>query len=55
MKRLVALLAGVTFIFGAVGMGLAAGEKKDAKDAKKENATANATKPAPKKKKVEGC
>lgn len=55
MKRLVALLTGVTFIFGAVSLGLAAGDKKDAK---KDNATANATnatKPAPKKKKVEGC
>lgn len=58
MKRLVALLVGVSFIFGAVELGLASGEKKEAK---KGNATANATnatnatKPAPKKKKVEGC
>jgi len=52
MKRLVAILAGVTFLFGVAGMGLAA-EKKDAK---KDNATANATKKeTPKKKKVEGC
>ncbi len=53
MKKLVAMLVGVTFIFGAVGMGITA-EKKDAK---KDNATkANATKEAPKpKKKVEGC
>jgi len=52
MKRLVAILAGVTFLFGVAGMGLAA-EKKEAK---KDNATANATKKeTPKKKKVEGC
>ncbi|MFN3504622.1 MAG: hypothetical protein ACK4Y7_00230 [Caldimicrobium sp.] len=52
MKKLVALLAGVTFIFGVAGMGISA-EKKEAK---KDNATANATKEAPKpKKKVEGC
>lgn len=52
MKKLVALLTGVTFLFSAAGMGLAA-EKKDAK---KDNATANATKKeTPKKKKVEGC
>ncbi len=52
MKRLVALLIGVAFIFGSVGMGLSA-EKKDVK---KDNATSNATKQeAPKKKKVEGC
>jgi len=49
MKRLVAILAGVTFLFGLAGMGLAA-EKKDEK---KDNAT---QKEAPKKKKkVEGC
>ncbi|MGC9141080.1 MAG: hypothetical protein ACP5IN_01775 [Caldimicrobium sp.] len=48
MKKLLALLTGVTFLFGAVGMSLAA-EKKD-------NATQNATKKeTPKKKKVEGC
>jgi len=52
MRRLVAFLAGVTLLFSVCGMGLAA-EKKDAK---KDNATANATKKeAPKKKKVEGC
>ncbi len=59
MKKLVALLTGVTFLFGAVSLGVAAGHQKDAKKdnatAKKENATGNATKPAPKKKKVEGC
>lgn len=52
MKKLIALLTGVTFLFGAAGMGLA--EKKEEK---KDNATKNATKEeAPKKKKkVEGC
>ncbi|PMP63511.1 MAG: hypothetical protein C0197_02500, partial [Caldimicrobium thiodismutans] len=52
MKKLLALLTGVTFLFGAAGMSLAT-EKKDAK---KDNATQNATKKeTPKKKKVEGC
>ncbi len=52
MKKLVALLTGVTFLFGAAGLSLAT-EKKDAK---KDNATQNATKKeTPKKKKVEGC
>lgn len=53
MKKIVALLAGVTFIFGVAGLGISA-EKKDAK---KDNATQNATKKeAPKpKKKLEGC
>ncbi len=53
MKKLVALLTGVTFLFGAAGLTVAS-EKKDAK---KDNATQNATKKeAPKgKKKVEGC
>ncbi|MFN4197263.1 MAG: hypothetical protein ACK4FM_04605 [Caldimicrobium sp.] len=53
MKKLVAILAGLTFIFGVAGIGISAEQK----DEKKDNATANATKPAPKKpkKKVEGC
>lgn len=50
MKKLVALLAGVTFIFSAAGMSLAA-EKKDEK---KDNATKQEA-PKGKKKKVEGC
>jgi hypothetical protein len=53
MKKLVALLVGLTFAFGSVGFAVAA-EKKDAK---KDNATANATtkEEKPKKKKIEGC
>lgn len=50
MKKLVALLTGITFLFGAAGMGLAA-EKKDEK---KDNATKQET-PKEKKKKIEGC
>jgi hypothetical protein len=53
MKKLVALLVGLTFAFGSVGLAVAAEKKKDAK---KDNATANATKKEEKpKKKVEGC
>jgi hypothetical protein len=53
MRKLVALLVGLTFAFGSVGFAVAA-EKKDAK---KDNATANATKKKEEKpkKKVEGC
>jgi hypothetical protein len=56
MKKFVALLVGLTFAFGSVGFAVAA-EKKDAK---KDNATSNATNATkkevkPKKKKVEGC
>jgi len=53
MKKLAALIVGSVFALGSVGFAVAA-EKKDAK---KDNATANATKKEekPKKKKVEGC
>ncbi|MDM7202658.1 MAG: hypothetical protein P3W84_000300 [Thermodesulfobacteriaceae bacterium] len=49
MKSIVALLDGVTIIFGVAGLGISS-EKKDEK---KDNATANETKKP--KKKVEGC
>ncbi|MFZ8832284.1 MAG: hypothetical protein ACO2OY_09105 [Thermodesulfobacteriaceae bacterium] len=56
MKKLIALLVGLTFAFGSVGFAVAAGEKKGGCP-KKDNATENATKKEekPKKKKVEGC
>lgn len=54
MKKLLALLTAISFIFSVSGLAIAH-EKKD--KGKKDNATANATANAtkPKKKKAEGC
>lgn len=54
MKRLLAILTAISFVFSVSGLAIAAEKKKDEK---KDNATANATQNAtkPKKGKKEGC
>lgn len=53
MKRLLAILTALSFIFSVSGLAVAAEKKGAKKDNATQNATQNATKP--KKKKVEGC